>query len=184
MGGAGVGWSGLEWGRVRQGRAGARKGQTGKRCVKQGVPDEVNFCPSSPVWATCCIQAVSHLSTSGSRSWLPLPVPEIVGSSGSKAPPPISMLRLLLVPGISIVGVSLLGVAASWILLDPILEPHLDEEVRVGWPVEACITIPDLWIPILGPWVPILDHSPWSLDYNPCSLDSNPCYSTLVPPRV
>ena len=42
------------------------------------------------------------------------------------------MLSMLKVPGITLISLSLMGVAATWIILDPILEPHLEEQVNVA----------------------------------------------------
>ena len=39
------------------------------------------------------------------------------------------MVAMLKVPGITLISLSLMGVAATWIILDPILEPHLEEQV-------------------------------------------------------
>ena len=50
-------------------------------------------------------------------------------ASQNSSPESASMVAMLKVPGITLISLSLMGVAATWIILDPILEPHLEEQV-------------------------------------------------------
>ena len=52
-------------------------------------------------------------------------------ASQNSSPESASMVAMLKVPGITLISLSLMGVAATWIILDPILEPHLEEQVTL-----------------------------------------------------